>query len=36
MFFKKDDVFAGQGATLAEALEQATQRFPGILFSVEQ
>jgi hypothetical protein len=36
MFFKKDDVFAGQGATLTEALEQATQRFPGILFSVEQ
>ena len=36
MFFKKDDVFAGQGTTIAEALEQATQRFPGIKFSIEQ
>jgi hypothetical protein len=36
VFFKKDDVFAGQGTTLAEALEQAMQRFPGVLFSVEQ
>ena len=36
MFFKKDDVFAGQGTTISEALEQATQRFPGIKFSIEQ
>ncbi len=36
VFFKKDDVFAGQGHTLAGALEQAMQRFPGVLFSVEQ
>lgn len=36
MFFKKDDVFAGQGLTIAEALDQASHRFPGVLFSIEQ
>lgn len=36
MFFKHDDVFAGQGSSIEEALEQAIQRFPGVKFSVEQ